>query len=46
MGGAIPKEFIPSIKKGLNLWSGPRISNDKNKVNFIDGAFHSVDSSD
>ncbi len=32
---AIPKEFIPSIKNGLNQWSGPRISNDKNKTTLL-----------
>ncbi|MFP3037975.1 MAG: elongation factor G [Candidatus Hodgkinia cicadicola] len=49
VGGAIPKEFIPSIKKGLEsiISSGlalgyPMI---RIKATLIDGAFHSVDSS-
>ena len=47
-GGAIPKEFIPSIKKGLTsaLTNGPlagfKILNIN--VELVDGSFHSVDS--
>ncbi len=47
-GGNIPKEFIPSIEKGLKsgLSNGPLIGfpMESIKVRLIDGSFHSVDS--
>jgi elongation factor G len=47
-GGNIPKEFIPSIEKGLKsgLSNGPLIGFpiESVKVRLIDGSFHSVDS--
>jgi len=47
-GGSIPKEFIPSIEKGLKsgLSNGPIIGfpMESIKVRLLDGAFHSVDS--
>ncbi len=47
-GGSIPKEFIPSIEKGLKsgMSNGPIIGfpMESIKVRLLDGAFHSVDS--
>jgi elongation factor G len=47
-GGNIPKEFIPSIEKGLKaaMTNGPIIGfpMESVKVRLIDGSFHSVDS--
>ena len=47
-GGSIPKEFIPSIEKGLKaaMSNGPIIGFpiERIKVKLIDGSFHSVDS--
>ena len=47
-GGNIPKEFIPSIEKGLKsgLSNGPLLGYplESIKVRLIDGSFHSVDS--
>ncbi len=47
-GGNIPKEFIPSIEKGLKaaITNGPIIGFpiESVKVRLIDGSFHSVDS--
>jgi elongation factor G len=47
-GGNIPKEFIPSIEKGLKsaMMNGPIIGYpmESIKVRLIDGSFHSVDS--
>ena len=47
-GGSIPKEFIPSIEKGLKsaMMNGPIIGYpmESIKVRLIDGSFHSVDS--
>ncbi|MBN2664186.1 MAG: elongation factor G [Bacteroidales bacterium] len=47
-GGAIPKEFIPAIEKGLTsaMSNGPLVGYKINslKVELIDGATHSVDS--
>jgi elongation factor G len=47
-GGNIPKEFIPSIEKGLRaaMTNGPIIGFplDSVKVRLIDGSYHSVDS--
>jgi elongation factor G len=47
-GGSIPKEFIPSIEKGLKsgLNNGPMLGYpiESIKVRLIDGSFHSVDS--
>ncbi len=47
-GGNIPKEFIPSIEKGLKaaMTNGPIIGlpMDSVKVRLIDGSYHSVDS--
>jgi len=47
-GGNIPKEFIPSIEKGLKsgLNNGPLLGYpiESIKVRLIDGSFHSVDS--
>ena len=49
-GGAIPKEFIPSVKKGVNdaakggiLAGYPLVDID---VKLVDGSFHEVDSSE
>ena len=47
-GGNIPKEFIPSIEKGLKaaMTNGPIVGfpMDSVKVRLIDGSYHSVDS--
>ncbi len=47
-GGNIPREFIPSIEKGLKsgMMNGPIIGYpmESIKVRLIDGSFHSVDS--
>ncbi|MCX6280278.1 MAG: elongation factor G [Bacteroidetes bacterium] len=47
-GGNIPKEFIPSIEKGLKaaITNGPIVGFpiESVKVRLIDGSFHSVDS--
>ncbi|MCX6248763.1 MAG: elongation factor G [Bacteroidetes bacterium] len=47
-GGNIPKEFIPSIEKGIKsaMMNGPIIGYpmESIKVRLIDGSFHSVDS--
>jgi elongation factor G len=47
-GGSIPREFIPSIEKGLKaaMNNGPIIGFpiERIKVKLIDGSFHSVDS--
>jgi len=47
-GGNIPKEFIPSIEKGLKsgMSNGPIVGfpMESIKVRLLDGAFHSVDS--
>jgi elongation factor G len=47
-GGSIPKEFIPSIEKGLKaaMTNGPIIGfpMESIKVRLIDGSYHSVDS--
>jgi len=47
-GGNIPREFIPSIEKGLKsgMSNGPIIGfpMENVKVRLLDGAFHSVDS--
>jgi elongation factor G len=47
-GGNIPKEFIPSIEKGLRsaMMNGPIIGYpmDSIRVRLIDGSYHSVDS--
>ncbi|NQV02711.1 MAG: elongation factor G [Bacteroidia bacterium] len=47
-GGAIPKEFIPAIEKGLksSMMNGPLVGfpMESIKVRLLDGSFHSVDS--
>jgi len=49
-GGAIPREFIPAVKKGINesaqtgVLAGYPVTNIK--VTLIDGSFHEVDSSE
>ena len=47
-GGAIPKEFIPAIEKGLKtaMMNGPLVGFplESVKVRLLDGSFHSVDS--
>lgn len=49
-GGAIPKQFVPSVKKGVlsaltkGLLSGHPVTDVK--VRLVDGSFHDVDSSD
>jgi len=47
-GGAIPKEFIPAIEKGLKsaMMNGPLVGFPMESVNvrLIDGSYHSVDS--
>jgi elongation factor G len=49
-GGAIPKSFIPAVKKGLieimhkGVYAGYPVTNIK--VNLTDGSFHEVDSSE
>ncbi len=47
-GGSIPREFIPSIEKGLKaaMTNGPIIGfpMESIKVRLIDGSYHSVDS--
>ncbi|MDP4281349.1 MAG: elongation factor G [Bacteroidota bacterium] len=47
-GGSIPKEFIPSIEKGIRsgLNNGPLVGfpMESVKVRLLDGSFHSVDS--
>ena len=47
-GGAIPKEFIPAIEKGLKtaMMNGPFVGfpMESVKVRLLDGSFHSVDS--
>ena len=47
-GGAIPKEFIPAIEKGLKtaMMNGPLVGfpMESVKVRLLDGSFHSVDS--
>ncbi len=49
VGGAIPKEFIPGVEKGVKsvMNSGPLVGFPviDFKVRLIDGAFHDVDSS-
>ena len=49
VGGAVPKEFIPGIEKGVNsvMTAGPLIGFPvlDVKVTLIDGAYHEVDSS-
>jgi elongation factor G len=49
VGGAVPKEFIPGVEKGLNsvMNSGPIAGFPvvDLKVTLIDGAYHEVDSS-
>jgi elongation factor G len=49
VGGAVPKEFIPGVEKGLNsvLTSGNLIGFPvvDIKVTLVDGAYHEVDSS-
>ncbi|MGB0507850.1 MAG: elongation factor G [Pikeienuella sp.] len=49
VGGAIPKEYIPGVEKGINsvMDSGPLAGFPviDFKVSLIDGAFHDVDSS-
>lgn len=49
VGGAIPKEFIPGVEKGINsvMDSGPLAGFPviDFKVSLIDGAYHDVDSS-
>ncbi|WGS83394.1 MAG: elongation factor G [Candidatus Hodgkinia cicadicola] len=49
VGGAVPKEYIPSVKKGLEcvLKSGPTTGYPmiRIKATLIDGSFHEVDSS-
>ncbi len=49
VGGAIPKEYIPGVEKGINsvMDSGPLAGFPviDFKVQLIDGAFHDVDSS-
>ena len=49
VGGAIPKEFIPGVEKGLKsvMNSGPLVGFPviDFKVSLIDGAYHDVDSS-
>jgi elongation factor G len=49
VGGAVPKEYIPGVEKGINsIWDSgvligfPMVDN---KVTLYDGAFHEVDSS-
>jgi len=46
--GAIPKQFIPAIQKGMNsaMSNGPLVGYKINslKVELLDGSFHSVDS--
>jgi elongation factor G len=50
VGGAIPKEFIPSVEKGVNeaLEKGILLGHPLTdvKVTLFDGTFHEVDSSD
>jgi elongation factor G len=50
VGGAIPKEFIPSVDKGIRdaLTSGPLAGFPvvDVKIRLIDGSFHEVDSSE
>lgn len=47
-GGAVPKEYIPAVEKGLreSMLSGPIANYPINslKVELLDGAYHSVDS--
>ncbi len=49
VGGAIPKEFIPGVEKGIKsvMNSGPLVGFPviDFKVTLVDGAFHDVDSS-
>jgi elongation factor G len=49
IGGAVPKEYIPGVEKGLNsvLGSGPLAGFPviDMKVTLLDGAYHEVDSS-
>ncbi|ATY93559.1 Elongation factor G [Candidatus Hodgkinia cicadicola] len=49
VGGAVPKEYIPGVKKGLEsvLMSGPVTGYPmiRIKATLIDGSFHEVDSS-
>ncbi|XXM90091.1 elongation factor G [Candidatus Hodgkinia cicadicola] len=49
VGGAIPKEYIPGVKKGLEsvLACGPSTGNPMIRIRatLIDGSFHEVDSS-
>jgi elongation factor G len=49
IGGAVPKEYIPGVEKGLNsvMTSGPLAGFPMvdMKVELIDGAYHEVDSS-
>jgi elongation factor G len=49
IGGAVPKEYIPGVEKGLNsvMTSGPLAGFPMVdiKVELIDGAYHEVDSS-
>ncbi len=49
IGGAVPKEFIPGVEKGLNSVMGAGIIAGfpvvDVKVSLIDGAYHEVDSS-
>ncbi|MCP4714043.1 MAG: elongation factor G [Deltaproteobacteria bacterium] len=50
VGGAIPRQFIPSVEKGFKamLVKGPQIGSRVNSVRVVidDGAQHAVDSSD
>ena len=49
VGGAVPKEYIPGVEKGINsvMSSGPLLGFPmlSVKATLIDGAFHDVDSS-
>ena len=50
VGGAIPKEYIPAVRKGIEEAMNHGILADYNvvdvKVTLIDGSFHAVDSSE
>ena len=49
VGGAVPKEYIPGVEKGLNLAKGTGVIAGFPVIDFkadlIDGAYHDVDSS-
>src|SRR2546429_6084710 len=49
VGGAVPKEYIPGVEKGLHsvIGSGvvPRVPDVDVKVQLVDGKYHDVDSS-